>query len=419
MRLFAVSLTVLLSFSTLTVSTAAHAADLKFTHATVYTSPDQPPIHDAAVLIHNGKITAVGPTASIKGPHLARAVTTYDCTGMTITAGFWNSHVHILPPEILHAEHITAPALTAQLQKMFTRWGFTTVFDIASVLSNTNLIRSRIADGSVQGPRILTVGEPFWGAGGTPIYVKQYLADNHIVMPEVTSVPQAIARVDQQIKDGADGIKIFAGSIEPHGVLLLQPDIARAIVAEAHKHNRLVFSHPSSIKGVELSLDAGVDILAHVSTFEGPWHPELIERMKAAHISLIPTLTLFDVDAKKGGASAEATENLMSLAVGQLHAFASAGGQILFGTDIGYIDHYDTAEEFTLMSRAGMTFPQILASLTTTPAQRFGYGAHSGRLAPGMDADLVVLNADPASDITALSKVTYTVRNGKMIFSSR
>jgi imidazolonepropionase-like amidohydrolase len=71
------------------------------------------------------------------------------------------------------------------------------------------------------------------------------------------------------------------------------------------------------------------------------------------------------------------------------------------------------------MSRAGMTFPQILASLTTTPAQRFGYAAHSGRIAPGMDADLVVLSADPAADITALSKVTYTVRNGKVIFSSR
>ena len=419
MRFFAVSLTVLLSFSTLTVSTAAHAADLKFIHATVYTSPDQPPIHDAAVLIHNGKITAVGPTASIKGPHLARAVTTYDCAGMTITAGFWNSHVHILPPSLLHAEHITSPALTAELQTMFTRWGFTTVFDIASVLSNTSLIRSRIADGSVQGPRILTVGEPFWGASGTPIYVKQYLADNHIVMPEVTSVPQAIARVDQQMKDGADGIKIFAGSIERDGVLLLQPDIAHAIVAETHKHNRLVFSHPSSIKGVELSLDAGVDILAHVSTFEGPWQPALVERIKAAHISLIPTLTLFDVEATKGGASQQATQNLINLAVGQLHAFASAGGQILFGTDIGYIDHYDTAEEFTLMSRAGMTFPQILASLTTMPAQRFGYSTHSGRIAPGMDADLVVLSADPAADITALSKVAYTVRNGKVIFSSR
>jgi imidazolonepropionase-like amidohydrolase len=417
MRLFAVSLTVLLSFSKLTVSTAAHATDLKFIHATVYTSPDQPPIEDAAVLIHNGKITAVGPAASIKGTHLMRAVHVYNCTGMTITAGFWNSHVHILPPELLHAERIAAPELTAQLQTMFTRWGFTTVFDLASVLSNTNLIRSRIADGSVEGPRILTAGEPFWGANGTPVYVRQYLIDNHISIPETTSVAQAIARVDQEIHDGADGIKIFAGSIEESGVLLLQPDITRAVVDEAHKDHRLVFSHPSSIKGVELSLGAGVDILAHVSTFEGPWQPPLIERMKAAHISLIPTLTLFDVEARKAGDSEQAAQNLINLAVGQLHAYASSGGQILFGTDIGYTDHYDTSEEFTLMSRAGMTFPQILASLTTEPAKRFGYSSHSGTLAAGMDADLVVLKADPAADITALSRVVYTVRSGKIIFS--
>jgi imidazolonepropionase-like amidohydrolase len=398
----------------LLVTGAAQASDLKFTHATVYTAPDQPPIHDAAILIHDGKIIAVGSSTSIKGP---RTVTTYDCTGMTITAGFWNSHVHILPPELLHADHKSNTELDAQLQTMFTRWGFTTVFDVASILSNTNIIRSRIADGSVLGPRILTVGEPFWGAGGTPVYVKQYLLDQHLEMPEVTSVPQAIARVDQQVHDGANGIKIFAGSIESDGVLIMQPDIAKAIVAEAHKNNRLVFSHPSNAKGVELSLDSGVDILAHVS--EDPWSPALIDRMKAAHISLIPTLTLFHEEMKKAHASEQSTQNFMDLVVNQLRAYSSAGGQILFGTDIGYIDHYDTAEEFTLMSRAGMTFPQILASLTTTPAQRFGYAAHSGRIATGMDADLVVLSADPAADITALSKVHYTVRNGKVIFSSR
>jgi imidazolonepropionase-like amidohydrolase len=414
MRLFAISLTTFLSFTTLTSSASAQASDLKFTHATVYTTPDQPPLHDATILIHNGKITAVGPTISIKAPPTA---TTYDCTGMTITAGFWNSHVHFLPPELLHAEHTPNPALTAQLQTMFTRWGFTTVFDVASILSNTNLIRSRIAADSVQGPRIFTVGEPFWGAGGTPVYVKQYLADNHVVMPEITSVPQAIARVDQQVHDGANGIKIFAGSIESDGVLIMQPDIAKAVVAEAHKNHRLVFSHPSNTKGVELSLDSGVDILAHVS--EDPWTPALIDRMKAAHISLIPTLTLFHEEMKKGHASEQSTQNFIDLLVNQLRKYSSAGGQILFGTDIGYIDHYDTAEGFTLMSRAGMTFPQILASLTTTPAQRFGYASHSGRIAPGMDADLVVLSADPAADITALSKVHYTVRTGKVIFSSR
>jgi imidazolonepropionase-like amidohydrolase len=397
----------------------ARATDLALTHATIYTQPDRPPLHDGTVLIHDGHIVSVGPARSTKVP--AGGVT-IDCTGLTITAGFWNSHVHFLPPPLLHADHQPAAVLNSQLETMFTRWGFTTVFDIASVLSNTNYIRSQIDAGKLLGPRVLTVGEPFWVE--TPIYVQQYLATFNIKMPEVHSSPEARARVDQQIRDGADGIKIFAGSIEAGHVQLMPTDLARAIVDEAHRHNKLVFSHPSTIKGVELSLDSGVDILAHVTTSEAGeagtnWPPELVARMKAAHMSLIPTLTLFDVELQKGHASPEATRQVLALAVSQLRAYASAGGQILFGTDIGYIDHYDTAEEFQLMSRAGMTFPQILASLTTNPAQRFGYASHSGRIASGFDADLVVLKSDPAADITALSRVDYTIRNGSVIFSSQ
>jgi hypothetical protein len=74
---------------------------------------------------------------------------------------------------------------------MLTRWGFTTVFDIASVLQNTNLIRHRIEGGEVKGPRILTVGEPFWEKGGTPIYIKGFLEANHINIPDVESTAQA------------------------------------------------------------------------------------------------------------------------------------------------------------------------------------------------------------------------------------
>jgi imidazolonepropionase-like amidohydrolase len=396
-----------------------YAADLALTHATVYTEPDRPPLHDATILIHDTRIAAVGPTRSTK---LLSNASTIDCTGLTITAGFWNSHVHFLPPELLNADHQPIDVLNSQLQTMFTRWGFTTVFDIASSLANTNYIRSQIEAGKLLGPRVLTVGEPFWIK--TPIYVQQYLATFHIAMPEAKSIPEAIARVDQRIHEGSDGIKIFAGSIEADHVEYMPLELARAIVDEAHHQNKLVFSHPSTIKGIELSLDAGADILAHVTTSEANeagtiWPPQLIARMKAAHISLIPTLTLFDAEMQRGHASPEATQQVLALAVSQLHAYASAGGQILFGTDIGYIDHYDTTEEFQLMSRAVMTFPQILASLTTNPVQRFGYASHSGRIAPGFDADLVVLKSDPSADITALSHVAYTIRDGKILFDSR
>ena len=391
-----------------------HAADLELTHATIYTEPGRPAIRDGAIFIHDGTIVEVGSNASVMRHHRTGRTAVQDCTGFTITAGFWNSHVHMLPTPLLHAEQKSSATLDAQLQVMFTRWGFTTVFDVASPLANTNRIRHEISTGALTGPRILTTGEPFWS--DVPDYVQQYLKANHISIPVATSAAEARVRVDQEVRDGADGIKLFAGAIEPNRIVLMPANIVIAVVDEAHRKNRLVFSHPSSVKGVELSLDSGVDILAHVTGYGGAWPPSLVQRMLAAHMSLIPTLTLFDVESQKGHASPQETKQLIYLAVSQLRSYASSGGQVLFGTDIGYIDHYDTKEEYELMARAGMSFSQILASLTTNPAQRFGYAAHSGRIAPGMDADLVVLRSDPATDVGALAHVVYTIRSGRFVF---
>ena len=66
-----------------------------------------------------------------------------------------------------------------------------------------------------------------------------------------------------------------------------------------------------------------------------------------------------------------------------------------------------------------MNYQQILASLTTNPARKFHYSDRRGSVAKGMEADLVILNADPARDVTAFSQVRYTIRSGKVIYSSR
>lgn len=390
------------------------AQDLALVGAKIYPSPAGPAIEGGTVLVQGGRIAAVGPSATIQIPKNTKVL---DCHGMVVTAGFWNSHVHILLPGLLHAEKLTSDQITKQLDEMLMRWGFTTVFDIASVLKNTELIRKRIESGELKGPRILTVGEPFWTKGGTPVYAKEFLEANRIIIPDVESGAQAVARVRQQIHDGADGIKIFTGSIERGGILLMPLDVAKAIVAEAHREGKPVFAHPSNGAGIEIALQSGVDVLAHPSTDGNPFTPSLIARLKAAHTALIPTLTLLDVEGKKGNMPPADIEKWINMAVQEVKAYSDAGGQILFGTDVGYIDQFDTTEEFTLMSRAGMDFRQILASLTTNPAGRFGSATHTGRIAKGMDGDLVVLRADPSLDAAAFAKVKYTIRGGKVIHS--
>ena len=105
-------------------------------------------------------------------------------------------------------------------------------------------------------------------------------------------------------------------------------------------------------------------------------------------------------------------------AIAQLRAWVGAAGTTLFGTDAGYMTEYDPTEEYVLMARAGMTVAQILASLTTAPAERFDATKRLGRIAPGLVADLTVLRRDPSTDIRAFAVVEYTIRDGRIIYRS-
>jgi imidazolonepropionase-like amidohydrolase len=393
----------------------ARTADLALTGAKIYTSPLDPPIENGSIVMRDGLILSVGPSSTIKIPHSATAI---DCTGLVVTAGFWNSHVHTLTPSLLRVQDSDAKKLDQVLEAMFNRWGFTSVFDLASVLDNTLALRRRIESGELRGPRIYTVGEPIWTI--EPVYVRDFLRQNHIHIENTETPEQAIALVRDHAARGANGIKLFTGSDQGHGqVALLPVATAKAAVDEAHHHGMRVFAHPTSVEGVRVAIDSGVDVLAHTLPQSPPWTPDFTQQLKHANLSLIPTLTLFDVEARKANVPDQQRTAFIAKMVDQLRAYSEAGGDILFGTDIGYTDHYDTTLEFTLMSQAGMNYRQILASLTTNPASKFGDSGRTGRIAKGMKADLVVLSADPAQEVTAYSRVRYTIRNGKVLYRER
>ena len=195
-------------------------------------------------------------------------------------------------------------------------------------------------------------------------------------------------------------------------------DMVLAAATEAHRVHLPVFAHPQNATGVESAIVGGVDILAHTVPDSPPWTAPLVARLKHAHMALIPTLTLFDVEARKESAPDAVREELISRMVAELKAYSSAGGEVLFGTDVGYTDHFDTSMEYDLMSRAGMTFRQILASLTASPARKFLHDPLAGRIAPGKAADLVVLDADPSAEAKAFANVAYTIRLGQVVYSA-
>jgi imidazolonepropionase-like amidohydrolase len=194
-------------------------------------------------------------------------------------------------------------------------------------------------------------------------------------------------------------------------------DVLAAIVSEAHQNGKLALAHPHNLRGLQNAIAGGVDVLVHTMPLAGPLTGEQVAAMTSKRMSLIPTLRLWMVEASREGLPANVAERFVDVAVGQLRAYAGAGGQVLFGTDVGYID-YDPTDEYVLMQRAGMTFSAILDSLTTAPAARFAYAERTGRVLAGMDADLTLLDADPATDVEAFAAVRYVVRAGRVIYQS-
>lgn len=377
---------------------------LAITGAVAYPSASAGRIPRATVLTKDGRIVAIGSQLQIPpGYDVIR------CEGCAIFAGFWNSHVHFTEPKWDAADKQPAQKLSGQVQSMLTRSGFTTVVDTASVLANTIALRRRIESSEMLGPRILTAGSPVFPPDGIPYYVKDSLP------PELLSqwIPprdarEAVAAVDSNIRGGADIIKLFTGSwVSREKVLPMPEPIATAAVRAAHRSGRLVFSHSSNLAGTQVAIDSRVDVLAHAPEDTRGIDDALLKRAVAQGMTMIPTLKLFS-----GNDDIAEIRRVV-------RRFYKLGGNLVFGTDTGYLTDYDVAEEFEQLAKAGFTWSEILRMLTENPARLFKDQKNRGWIARGMIADLTVLEADPATDPSAFSRVRYTIRNGRVISASR
>jgi len=373
----------------------------------VLPSPQAAAIPDGVVLVEDAIITAVGARGAVHVPAGARVI---DCAGGTVTAGFWNSHVHFTGDVFRAANTAPSESLAAALRAMLTSYGVVHVVDTGSDLLNTLALRRRIESGEVPGPLILTAGAGFAPAGGSPFYILPAR------IPELTRPADAVL-VDAELARGGDIVKLFTGSwATPRSIVVMPVDVVRAAVEVGHRRGKLVFAHPSNSPGARAAIEGGVDVLAHTfpASLDGsPWDRALPAMMKERGTALIPTLKLWPYELTRGGLPPDLIELVLGNGVAQTRAFAELGGQLLFGTDVGYMTDYDPTDEFVYLQRAGLAPAQILAMLTTAPAARFGRA--TGRLAPGLAADIVVLDGDPAQDVRAFAKVRTTMRDGRVL----
>jgi imidazolonepropionase-like amidohydrolase len=388
----------------LAVATGAgvQAQTLVLKGGSLYASPDAVPISDAVVVTSAGVITAVGRAGEVPIPPDARVI---DCSGKTIVAGFWNSHVHFTEAVWQDFENAPAAPLTAHMQEMLTRWGFTTVWSLGSNPGVAGL-RRRVNADEIPGPNIFLAGSIF-PRDGHPAYLPAEMQ-----LPQAATPEQAAEMAKKYMELRLDGVKLFTGVYKGEGkpVVNMEVAVAKAAVDVAHAQGKPVFAHPQNTAGIEAVIAAGVDVMAHTVAGQRGYPPEQLARFKQQGIALTPTLSLF----AKLPLPAEIVGRIVDNIVGQLKGFSENGNTVLFGTDVGYIQLYDTTLEYELMRRA-LSERQVLASLTTNPAGYFK-AANKGRVEKGFDADLAVLDGDPLADVKNLAKIAYTIRAGKVIY---
>jgi imidazolonepropionase-like amidohydrolase len=384
--------------------------ELALVGATIYPAPGAPAISNGVVLIRDAVIATVGTRDDVA---LSAQADVLDCSGLSLTAGFWNSHVHFTPWRLALAGWLPSFIFAGDIRAMLTRYGFVHVLDTGSFPGNAVRLRKRIVQNQLVGPDIRVAAGSFVAPGGSPFYLWPFR------LPELRTPAEARERVLRTLETGADGIKLFTGGLAaPTSVVVMDTEVVRAATTAAHERGAFVIAHPSNSAGARAAIEGGVDILAHTFPLEreGPWDQSLIPRMKQAGMALIPTIKLWEYELRRAGQDRAMTEQWIKVAQDQVRSFVALGGRILFGTDVGYMRDYDPTDEYVYLAGAGLSFAQILATLTTAPAERFKAASRTGRIAAGMDADLVIFDGDPRADIRSLARVRYVLHRGRLVY---
>jgi imidazolonepropionase-like amidohydrolase len=319
-------------------------------------------------------------------------------------------HVHFTEPKWSGADWQSKEKLNGQLRDMLTGRGFTTVVDLGSDPRDTVSLRRRIEDGELSGPLIYTAGTPLYPEKGVPFYVREN-APRYLLwfLPQPATPQEARLDVRRNIGAGADVLKLFTGVYVARGTIKpMRVDVARAAVLRARGFSEIAFAHPSNVEGVKVALASGVDVLAHTPDTTDGIDEGLIEQM-ARKVSMVPTLKMFGSTVTKKPAYLQPIYDIVK-------RFRADGGNLLFGTDVGYMADYSTEDEYDALGQCGLTSADILKMLTVGPAARMGVTSTKGTLTVGKLADFVVLGSDPASNVKAFADVRATVRSGTVIW---
>ncbi len=359
---------------------------------------------NATVSISGGKITAVGESA---GP------ATFNLDGLTLLPGFIDTHVHI-------GWHFDAndrfhsgpePADQAALYAAENAWvtmmaGFTTVQSVGSAADKG--LRDAIARGVLPGPRVLS-------------------SLGQIANPKLT--PDELRAAVQKFKaDGADLVKIFASaSIRDGGVPTLSQEQLDAACGEARAQGLRSMVHAHAAEAIMRAARAGCTVVEH----GGLANAESLALLAEKGVWFDPNIGLVTQNYLENrkrylGIGNYTDEGFASMekALGFKDAMFTAalqtkGLKMVMGTDAVAGAHGQNMREILERVKSGQAPAEAIKSLTSLAAESMNLQHEIGAVAPGLQADLVAVEGNPLTDITALQRVRFVMRGGKVYKTDR
>lgn len=351
-------------------------------------------IRNTRVVIEGSRITAIDAKA---GP------VDYDLRGMTLMPGWIDTHVHIYWHYDANHKSVgrdtnpqAAALFTAQDAWITLQGGFTTVQSVGDAIDGP--VRDRINSGLLPGPRILTSLRQITNTSGDPDALR--------------------ALVRQTKSEGADLIKLFATSgLGAGGGQTMTDEQIQAVCSEAKAVGLRSLVHAIGDAGARASVLAGCTSIEHGTFLKD----ETLELMAKRGTYFDPNLLVLHnyLDNRDSFTfTAEVLDILqkgIAPTVDVLQRARAHGVKIVFGTDAVAGAHGRNAEEFIYRVQEAHEKPMdALISATSLSAESLGMGNQIGSIAPGFEADLVATDGNPLDDITAVRRVVFVMKGGKV-----
>ncbi len=377
---------------------------------------------DVTVLIEGDRIVRVGRELAV--PEGTRTI---DLGGATLLPGLIDVHTHLTSQSgdyytnLFRRSPIDDAVRAPTYAKRTLEAGFTTVRDVAAPEYVDVALRDAINDGTVIGPRmaVATLAISATGGHGDLNGFSPYLQIAGL-SGVADGVDEIRKRVRENIKRGADVIKVLAGAgvlseEESAGAPQYSQEELNALVGEATMWGRKVAAHAHGTEAIKRAVIAGVASVEHGGLVDA----ETVRLMMTNGTFLVPDI-LTDVYILEHGTELGLPQKIIDKEKwlrGQqdanwTHAY-KAGVKFAFGTDAGVYPHGQNAKQFSLLvTHAGMSPADVIRMATVNAAELLGWSDEVGRVAPGYYADLIAVDADPLTDVTALERVRWVMKGG-------